>query len=194
MPTTMRMMFPTIWKIMWVLMALYASASLLIVTAGGRLLYHPGDVIALTSILPRNDLFILDVPRRILRNLTHSAAIERGLRWSPDGEQLAYISDLYEIRTLPFMGKQTNRITIGTAYIRSLAWSLDGTRIFFTASDSGPVQLRSMSAKGEDVQAVPNLPLDYHDLTWSPDGQLLAFASLHEGDHAIYIMDWSSGE
>lgn len=184
--------FPSVIRFVFLLSAVIGILSIFLVTVGGRLLYRPGDVVAVTSIWPHGDLFILDIPRQILRNLTHSAPIERGVRWSPDGERLAFISGNYEIYTIGFSGGNHRRLVKGTAFTRGIAWSHDGQSIYFTASESGPPSLHYLASEGGKIQTVETPPLAYHDMAWSPDGQRLTFASVHEGDHEVYVMDWGS--
>jgi TolB protein len=147
------------------------------------------DVIAFTSTLPHNDVYLLDVNHHITRSLTQSPMLERGLRWSPDGERLAFINGVNSISVMDYRGNREQQFTQTRYYMRSVAWSVDGQDVYFTAAENGPIRMHVMPPEG-DTYEVETLPVDYHDLMWSPDGQRLTFASLHEGDHEIYVMDW----
>jgi len=156
--------------------------------------FPPGVVIAYSSIRPDNDIHLLDVARQISRTLTDTPAQERGLRWSPDGERLAFINGMNNLYVMSFKGHQEQQLTHYQVYLRSLAWSADGHDIYFTASENRPIQMHVLTGDDANTRRVETPPVDYHDLMWSPDGQWLTFASLHEGDHEIYLMEWTTGK
>jgi dipeptidyl aminopeptidase/acylaminoacyl peptidase len=70
------------------------------------------------------------------RALTSTGKRNGGARWSPDGQQLAFVSDRVEqsgIFVLPMNGGEAREITRQPSAISGIQWSPDGSRITFTA-------------------------------------------------------------
>jgi dipeptidyl aminopeptidase/acylaminoacyl peptidase len=92
------------------------------------------------------------------------------LTWSPDGSQLAFVSDSddgdgYEIYVVEADGSSVRRLTHENHYNSSPAWSPDGNWMAFV--DDSTIYV--MDIEGSDVYRLT----DEHwndDPTWSPDG------------------------
>ncbi|HEX2062062.1 MAG TPA: S9 family peptidase [Thermoanaerobaculia bacterium] len=88
----------------------------------------------------RNDaeLVLVDVASGTQRALTTD---RRGLaqpRWSPDGEQLAFLAnanDKRQIWILPMRGGEAKKITSAVNGVQQFAWSPDGSRIAYVTTD-----------------------------------------------------------
>ncbi len=84
------------------------------------------------------DLWLLEVASRKLRQLTFSPKSESAPRWSPDGRQLAFLSDRdgpSQIYLLPIDGGEALRLTEGKNAIQSFDWSPDGNQIAYLAPE-----------------------------------------------------------
>src|SRR5437899_1268777 len=74
-----------------------------------------------------------------IRQFTYSAKSESNPRWSPDGKQLAFLSDrdehqqVYAIRA---DGGEASALTKGKRGVKNFAWSPDGKQIAFLAPDA----------------------------------------------------------
>jgi dipeptidyl aminopeptidase/acylaminoacyl peptidase len=74
-----------------------------------------------------------------IRQFTHSGKSEFTPRWSPDGKQLAFLSDRDEEQQVYAMradGGEAAALTKGKRGVRSFAWSPDGKQIAFLAPDT----------------------------------------------------------
>ncbi len=83
-------------------------------------------------------LWMLDVPTRELRQFTYSLKSERSPRWSPDGRQIAFLSNREEATTIyliPADWGEAVRLFKGKHEIQSFEWSPDGKRIAFVAGE-----------------------------------------------------------
>src|SRR5699024_7686984 len=69
------------------------------------------------------------------RQLTQTGERNSGARWSPDGYQIAFVSDRVKksgIFVMSLAGGEAREITRHAQGISGLAWSPDGTRIAYT--------------------------------------------------------------
>jgi dipeptidyl aminopeptidase/acylaminoacyl peptidase len=81
-------------------------------------------------------VWLFEVASRKLRPLTFSAKSESSPRWSPDGRQLAFLSDrdgLTQIYVLRMDGGDAARLTEGKSSVQSFEWSPDGKQIAYLA-------------------------------------------------------------
>jgi TolB protein len=158
------------------------------------------------------DIYVVNVDGSDRRNLTSTPDwIEVAPEWSPDGKQIAFMSedinqdsltlsvisaDGSSRRSLTDLDWQPYRGTNGyLLWISGLSWSPDGTRIAFsdratTGNDSWPVHLYVINADGTGrrdlTEAQPGSALFP---AWSPDGTKIAFVTDRDDDEALYVMD-----
>lgn len=82
-------------------------------------------------------LWLLDVASGQARQMTAGKAREASPRWSPDGKQIAFISDRGgkpQVYVLPVDGGEARRVTEAKQGVGgALAWSPDGAKLAFTA-------------------------------------------------------------
>lgn len=145
----------------------------------------------------RGDIFTVPIEKGPVRNLTHSSnANDKWPRWSPDGSQIAFISDMSgeeEVYLIAQDGsKPAERITRdGKAMRYPPEWSADGKMIAFSDKD-GRVYVITLADRKVTEIAKSNrgMVLDY---TWSPRGNYLAF-SMNDpnGFSSVYI--WNAGD
>lgn len=143
----------------------------------------------------RGDIFTVPVEKGDYRNLTHSpGAHEREPVWSPDGAQLAWVSDATGEDQL-MIGEQSGLtkpraipLTAGS-YFSHLAWSPNGKLL---AADDGHLGLWTIDvATGQktkldaDTYDTPGRELD---AVWSPDSRWIAYSkSLDSHMRAIFV-------
>jgi len=134
----------------------------------------------------RGEIVTVPVEKGDARNLTNTpGANERSPAWSPDGSQIAYISDAsgeYELKISPQDGRGTVKTLklMGHGFYQDLDWSPDGTHIAYADN--------SMSTYVIDVKTgVAKLvgsnklygPAGQSDMThaWSPDSKWIAYTA-----------------
>ena len=131
-----------------------------------------------------------------LRKLTSRPSIETEPAVSPDGKQLAYISDRTgkpQIYLMDLGSKKVSRLTQQGAYNTSPAWSPDGSFIAFSARRSGGTAIfRINVATGAESQVTP-FDIEAEDPTWSPDGSMIAFTGIEGMARKIYYSLSSGG-
>ena len=70
--------------------------------------------------------------------LTHSKKSSQGMRWSPDGKRLAFISDRdgkRQLYLIALRGGEATPLTSVENGVSSFRWAPDGRRIAFTAAE-----------------------------------------------------------
>ncbi len=146
----------------------------------------------------RGDIFTAPIEKGPTRNLTNtSGAHDKWPRWSPDGSQIAFISDLSgeeELYIVPQDGsKPAEQITRGGNAMRYVPdWAPDGKRIAFSDKDG---KLYVMTLADRRVVEIADTPRgQIRDYTWSPRSNFLAFsmAAGATGFSSVYV--WSAAD
>ena len=118
--------------------------------------------------------------------------------WSPDGNQLLFISDrsgsnelyLYSLDT-----QQTRRLTHNDWREKYTSWSPNGTHIASTfakgdaANDIYLIELATGEAK-----ALTQTPINESEISWSPKGDLIAYHAQVDEKDDIFTLNIQSGE
>ncbi|MGB5661027.1 MAG: S41 family peptidase [Thermoanaerobaculia bacterium] len=148
-------------------------------------------------IVARGDVFTAPIEKGPTRNLTESSsAHDKWASWSPDGREIAFISDgtgeeeIY-IVDQDGSGEPEQLTDNGEAMRYTPIWAPDGERISFTDKNGKlwvvDVGTKQMTLVADDEQGAINA------YAWSPNGGHLAFIlSETTGYGSIHI--WSVGE
>ena len=111
--------------------------------------------------------------------------------WSPDGQQLAYVSFEQRRPTL-YLQNVVNgarrRIAEFNGINSAPAWSPDGTKMALTLSRDGNPEIYVMRLSDNSLTRMTNHPSIDTEPTWSPDGREIAFTSDRGGKPQIYRM------
>jgi len=112
--------------------------------------------------------------------------------WSPDGQQIALVTDRRAAQELFIVGpdgSEIERLVDAGAGVGEPAWSPDGTQISFRSDQSGDPELYVIDVNGSNLRQLTHSPGEDWTPAWSPDGTRLAFASRRSnGSWDIFAM------
>ena len=146
----------------------------------------------------RGDIFTLPIEKGPTRNLTRSSnGHDKWPSWSPDGSQIAFISDRSgeeEIYLVPQDGSsQAEQLTTGSSAMRyTPRWSADGKRLAFSDKDGKLYILTLADRKTVQVADTPRGQI--RDFVWSPKGTYLAFSMAANANTLSSIFIWGAGD
>ena len=147
-------------------------------------------------------LFSWDIPSNAHINLTpdEPAALQPSYDWSPDGSQVAILSNRsgsFKTYVMPSTGG-ADRLVLDSLYpAYDVHWSPDGRNLLVTVQSLGSdfgVFIVPLDGKEDFQIRDANVPLSARDAHWSPDGKRIAFASNTPGEYEIAIYTLDSGE
>jgi dipeptidyl aminopeptidase/acylaminoacyl peptidase len=119
-----------------------------------------------------------------------------GLEWasdpqiSPDGGRVVYVRNGYDVMTdrnrsalwmLNFDGSNHRALTSGDGNAFAPRWSPDGGRLAYVSTESGSPEVWLRWMDTGQTTLLTNLTRSPGSLTWSPDGQWLAFTMFVPG-------------
>ena len=143
----------------------------------------------------RGEIFTVPAEKGDYRNLTQSPGVhDRSPAWSPDGAQLAWLSDAsgeYQLMIGDPLGVTTPR-AIGlpsTAFFSAPAWSPDGKQILLQDNHRNlwTIEVTSGQPTKIDTDNYPD-PARSFEATWSPDSKWVAYSkNLPSHLRAIFI-------
>lgn len=129
-------------------------------------------------ITARGDLFSVPAKEGITYNLTNSSdANDKDGAWSPDGKQIAYISDKdgeFRIYVLDITsGKETKLLDQEKTYIFGFDWSPDSKKILWTGKENtlNIVDVASNRNTVVEKSGISTIPSG----NWSPDSKYVTY-------------------
>ena len=140
------------------------------------------------------DLYILDPAALLLTQLSDTPASEWVPQWSPDGQKIAFASDLdgdSEIYVINRDGSNLAQLTDNSGYDGRPRWSPDGALISFeTDREGGDWDIFVMNADGSHFRPVTaNDGTNDWMQSWSPDGKWLVYVSDMDGNNELNVID-----
>ena len=143
---------------------------------------------------------VFDVPAKhgVTRNITHTPGVhEREASWSPDGKNIAYISDQTgesEIWMRPVGGDKAIQLTKDNdTYIRDFVWSPDGSQIVYTDRKNHMILLdvASHAKRVLLTDSMGEIPVP----VFSPDGKWLSYYRRSTNDNSVvYLYNIAQGK
>ncbi len=150
----------------------------------------------------RGEILTVPAEKGDVRNLTRTpGSHERTPLWSPDGTEVAWVSDAsgeYELVIGPHDGiGATRTIRLGPPDYYSLrAWSPDGGRIVYTHSGLKLFSISTSGASGPEVidESSTRLFAGGFDVAFSPDGRWLAYTKILPNRFRVLMLhDFAGG-
>jgi Tol biopolymer transport system component len=153
------------------------------------------DLVSGGQLLDQNfEVFIVDVERGVQHNLTQHRSEDVAFSWSPDGQQLALISNRAGGRDDLFLmdaqGQTLARLNIAFAPF-SPQWSPQGDLIAFFGNRAGGLSdiYVLASSGGNPLNLTQTLESSEANIAWSPDGQYIATSFLDRAELTILRAD-----
>ncbi len=149
-----------------------------------------GERLAVTA---RGEVFDVPAAKGVTKNITRSPGVhDRRAAWSPDGRQIAYISDATgetELYLQEAGGGEPVQLTKGNdTYIRSFAWSPDSRKIVYTDRKNRLNLLDVPSRRRETLMQTP--AGEAYDVGFSPDSKWLTYTRTADNQmDIVYVYD-----
>lgn len=147
-----------------------------------------------------SDTYVISADKRDTIPIVVGKGDAKPLGWSPDGKWLlatttrtlsdgTFDADLFAYG----ITGASPMVVVDSSSRRSVteaAWAPDGSRIAWVARAGAERQLEVFTSlsDGTGVQNVSRHPADDQHISWSPDGELLAFTSTRDGNSELYAV------
>jgi Tol biopolymer transport system component len=145
------------------------------------------------------DIWVSELSRGVTSRFTFDPGEETFPIWSPDGLQIAFLSNQKGRRGLYRKASHSAgdaELLLENPLLRSVnAWSPDGRFIAYTAVDAkrmSTIWLLPVDGDRKPFMIPSNFNL--REPTFSPDGRWLAYVSDESGDDEVYIASFPPGE
>lgn len=128
----------------------------------------------------------------VLQRLTNNRAIDTSPAWSPDGREIAFVSDRHggpQIFVMSANGGTPRRVSRNGNYNTTPVWSprRDKRIIAYTTRDGGSFDIVTLDLGSGDMVRVTQGQGSNEEPSFSPNGRVIAFASVRREGAGIYV-------
>jgi TolB protein len=138
------------------------------------------------------EVYLADYDGQRVRRITTSNTINLVPAWSPDGDELAFVSFRGKqpgVYLMSSEGKLKNLPTVGGELSSAPDFSPDGKRLAYTSDVDGNSEIYLLDrTTGRNTRLTRNPGIDTAP-AWAPNGREIAFTSDRSGSPQIYLMD-----
>lgn len=140
------------------------------------------------TVTARGEVFNVPAEKGVTRNITRSpGAHDRNAQWSPDGKQIAYISDgtgETELYVQDAAGGEPIQLTKNNdTYIRGFEWSPDSKKIVYTDRKN---RINLLDVASKQVTTLLQDPMgEPRGVTFSPDNRWLTYMRTTDNTYSI---------
>ncbi|OGO16979.1 MAG: hypothetical protein A2Z14_02040 [Chloroflexi bacterium RBG_16_48_8] len=153
-----------------------------------------------SGLAGQSDIYLINVKTGEVRNLTDHPSADRFYGWSPDSNQVLFVSNRGDqtvnnpaIYSITLESSEMVRLTEPDSVNVLASWSPDGKKIAFTSDRDGNAEIYIMDRDGKNVTRLTDNPKFEGFPIWSPDGKRIAYISIdevtEEGNPEIYVMN-----
>jgi Tol biopolymer transport system component len=149
--------------------------------------------IALDTRDAQNDIWIWDLVRKNLYNLTRDPGVNRMPIWTPDSKRVAFTAERDGVESVYSQAADgsgsMSRLSTGTQFQGPQSFSPDGKQLIFSTPIAPPHDLGVMTlGKTPNVVMLLHTKANETNAEISPDGRWLAYASDESGSQLeIYV-------
>lgn len=147
-------------------------------------------------------LYLVDVKTKELKQLTKGELFPSDIAWSPDGKQIAFAAsgDLYSVAV---ESGQTRKLVERTGQDRLPRWSPDGSKIAFFSNYGKPGLKRGLSVVAASGGSPQDIYQDWNPgyggyppwfFDWSADGKNLYSLGLARMNQQLYALSTETGQ
>jgi len=180
-----------------------------------RYLYKPDDSEGFSRFNDnrRVHIFVVDISNGQVRQLTNGTHYEHSIDWSPNGEEIAFISNRepnedqffnYDIFALRVSDGSIRRLTSTESAEYRPRWSPDGKTIVYQATKRGLTDLETtmedthvwlINADGSNPHEISSMIDNRQGApSWSADGGAVYFTVLERGNVRLYRLPIGGGQ
>lgn len=145
-----------------------------------------------------SNVWSLDTRGSARRPLVSSTFFDRYPQFSPNGEQVAFVSNRsgrHELWRADHDGSGAERLTdIGLPFESAPRWSPSGGELVFFSDHEGQPDLYRIDVRSQRLQRLTNDRAEELAPNWAADGSSVYFASRRSGDWQIWSLPGSGGE
>jgi len=143
------------------------------------------------------EIYSIDLETYEITRLTNGYRNSLYPWYSPDGEQITFMSDRdgnWNIYIMDKDGKNAKKVTSGSSSNRFPKWSNDGENIIYHSDRDGNIELYLYNLAKKTSTRLTNNPAGDASASFSPDNRWVVFQSDRAGNDDLFIMNMVTNE